>query len=475
MNDVVIIRNAEVFDGQAFIGKRDVVVQGGLIASMTEPKPDGHYAKDNKLAGAKVVDGAGLTLCPGFTDLHCHLRDPGQTWKEDIISGTRSAARGGFTTVVCMPNTDPPVDTAAVVDYIRDKADRSGFARVSPAGCLTKGRGGEQLADLAAMYSAGVRVFTDDGSDTRDTSVFLHCNEFLSMLPGTMSLIHAETVSLANGVMHLGEVSTLLGQPGMHQMGEDLATARAVLTGLYSGQHVHVTHVASKGAVEILRFAKTQAESIGKPGLITCDATFNHLTLTDEAIKQHGTMAKINPPLRSEADRQALLAALADGTLDAIITDHAPHTYDEKMQELAVAPFGFMGFEIALGILNSQVVGQQTPGGTITLERVLNRLTANPAKLLGGNSVAGDSVPQLPAESLVDFSPRTIPVSPGVVEEGELADLVLVDLQQEYEVDKREFVSRAFNTPFLGARAKGRIKLTLCGGRVTFEEGDSGS
>lgn len=473
----IVIRNANVFDGTGFIGERDVTIQGTSIHEIAEPRPDSDYQITEEQAmgrsfqvtqagDARIYDGSGMILSPGFTDLHCHLRDPGQTWKEDIITGTMAAARGGFTTVVCMPNTDPPIDRAAIVDYIRDKADRDGFARVFPTGCLSMSRKGQNLSDLAAMYAAGVRVFTDDGSDTQEDDVFLHCSEFLSMLPGSMSLVHTESPALARGVMHLGEVSALLGHTGIHGLSEDLGTARAVLTALHTGHRMHITHMASRGSVELVRFGKQLAAARGMPGLITCDATFNHLILTDEAVARFGPMAKINPPLRSETDRQALLEALADGTLDAITTDHAPHTYDEKMQEMDSAPFGFVGFEFALGLLFRNVVGTATPGGEITAEHVLRALTSGPACLLSPPD--GISVPALPVESLAEFRPRTIPVSPGTITVGGTADLTLIDSQAEYNIDKLDFLSKAHNTPFLGEQATGRIALTLLAGRVVF-------
>ena len=468
MSGTVIIRNATVFDGTQFTGERDVIVRDGQVAVICDPRPDSEYPATEMPDSTTVIDAAGLTLSPGFIDLHCHLRDPGQTWKEDIVSGTRAAARGGYTTVVCMPNTDPPVDRAAIADYIRDKADRDGFARVSPSGCLSKARGGQHLSDLAALYAAGVRVFTDDGSDTQEDDVFLHCSEFLSMLPGSISLVHTESPALARGVMHLGEVSALLGHTGIHSLSEDLGTARAVLTALHTGQRMHITHMASAGAVELVRFGKALAEKRGRPGLITCDATFNHLILTEQAVAEHGPMAKINPPLRSEADRQALLEALADGTLDAIVTDHAPHTYDEKMQELDSAPFGFIGFELALGLLFDRVEGTQTAAGEITTGRVLEALTSGPARVLGQR--VDNGVPPLPPVSLAEFRPRSIPLSPGRIAEGLDADLALFDPGAQYTIEQWELLSRSHNTPFLGAPARGRVKFTLCRGRITWTD-----
>jgi dihydroorotase len=451
-----------MFDGERFAGPRDVQVADGRIAAIDPPQADTRGAGGDSLE----VDGRGLLLTPGFIDLHCHLRDPGQTYKEDIVSGTAAAAAGGYTTVVCMPNTEPPVDTAPVAEYISGKAERDGFCRVSPAGCLSRGRRGEELADLAALYAAGVRCFSDDGSDTARDDVFLHALQFLSMLPGARALVHAEAEALADGVMHEGEVSALLGHPGIHALSEELGAARAVLTALSVGQPVQVTHVSTRGTLELVRFGKAFAEQGGRPGLISCDVTFNHLLLTDSAVEEYGTLAKINPPLRSSEDRQALLAALVEGTIDAIVTDHAPHTVDEKAQELLYAPFGCVGLEICFALLNMHAVGQETPAGPVTLEQVLRLLTSAPAALLGGGHEGG-AIPQLDEGSLADFHPRVLPVSLGRLAAGLPADLALIDPRAEWVVDPGRFKSKGRNTPFAGWPARGRILLTLCGGRVT--------
>jgi dihydroorotase len=456
-----LINNADVFDGQKLLGRRDVLIEDGVITGISGP--------DRAIDGdAEVIEGLGLLLSPGFTDLHCHLRDPGQTWKEDISTGTAAAAAGGYTTVVPMPNTKPPVDTAAVVDYIHDQAGRNGSCRVLTSGCITRASNGSELADLAAMYAAGVRVFTDDGHDTEGDDVFLSALEFLSMLPGSIAMIHTEVPALAQGVMHEGAVSARLGHSGIHHLSEDIATARAVLSALSARQRVHITHMASRGAVEMVRYAKQRAADAGLPGLITCDATFNHMVLTDEAVEQHGTLAKINPPLRSAADRKALLDALADGTLDAIVTDHAPHTADEKAQEMEAAPFGMVGFEAMFRIANRHIVGAETTSGRITLEQVLALLTSAPAALLAGTGNPQTGIPQIGDHALSGFNRREPDFSPGVIAEGVAADMVLLDVQSATKVDAEQFKSRSRNTPFAGAEGRGRVVLTICGGRMTY-------
>jgi len=400
--------------------------------------------------------------------MHVHLREPGHEYKETVATGVRAAAAGGYTAVACMPNTDPPVDQPSVADYIRDRAERVGLCRVHPSGCLSRGRDGERLSDLAGLYAAGVRIFSDDGSDTKSPAAMLHALELLSMLPGSRVMVHAEVPELAGGVMHEGEVSALLGHNGINRLSEDIGAARSILLALSARQPLQMTHIASAMTLDLAKFGKVHAEQLGRSDLITTDVTFNHLLLTSRAVQEYGTQAKINPPFRDEADRQVLLTAVADGTLDAIITDHAPHTADEKEQELIYAPFGVVGFEVAFGLLNRHVIGQDTPAGKITLERVLGLLTAGPAGLLG-QPADKEQIPGLGQDPLTDFHPRTIPSSPGVIGIGGVADLVLLDLETEWEVDPSQFKSKGRNTPFSGWEAKGRPVLTVCGGRITHE------
>jgi len=463
----IVIKGADVFDGKRIIGPHDLVITDGTIATL-RPASDAQLGQVE--ADTWVIDAKGKLLCPGFIDMHCHLRDPGQTWKEDLETGSRAAAAGGYTTVGCMPNTEPAIDQAVIADYILERANQIGLCRVLPAGCISRARKGEELADLAALYAAGVRVFSDDGSDTLRNDVFLHAFEFLSMLPSTRALVHCEAPDLATGLMHEGDVSAVLGHPGIHPLSEELGAVRALLTALHTTQPVQVTHMSSSRTVELVRWAKKRAVEKGHEKLIACDTTFNHLLLTDEAIREYGSLAKINPPFRSEEDRQALLAAIADGTLDAIVTDHAPHTEDEKALELAHAPFGCVGFEIAFGLMNRHVVGLDTAAGAVTPEHILALLTSGPAGLLSAASTG--VTPQLSPEALQDFQPRTISLSPGCIAEGKAADLVLIDPDKHWIVDPTSFHSKGRNTPFHGWEAKGQILLTLLEGQVSYRAGE---
>lgn len=470
----LIIEGADLFDGERMLGPHTVVVRGGVVVEIAPATSGGGPAPSTAPAvreqdGAVVIDARGLLLTPGLIDLHAHLRDPGQTWKEDIASGTAAAAAGGYTTVVCMPNTVPPVDTPAIAEYIVSRAAEAGRCRVLPAGCISRGRSGEELAELGGLYAAGVRLFSDDGSDTLRADVLLHAFEYLSMLSGARALIHAETRELAGGVMHEGSVSAALGQPGIPSLSEDIAVARAVLTALSASQPVQVTHVSSARSVQLVSFAKQLASQGGQPGLITADVTFNHLLLTDEAVREHGTLAKVSPPLRSEADRAALLAALAGGVFDAIVTDHAPHTADEKAVGMEAAPFGCAGFEIALGLLLGHVVGTPTVTGIIRPEHVLRLLTSAPADILTcrGAFARADARPLLGQSTLGALDARELACSPGRIAAGLAADLALIDPEAEWVIDPAQFKSKGRNTPFAGWTAKGRVLLTLCGGRIT--------
>lgn len=457
--DAVLFRQAQVFDGERFTGEQDLLCAEGRIAAL-----GADAAAQARAAGSALreVEAAGKWLCPGFIDLHCHLRDPGQTHKEDIVSGTRSAAAGGYTTVVCMPNTLPAIDTPAIAAYIRDKARAEGFCRVQPSGCLSLGRRGQELAELAGLYSAGCRIFTDDGSDTERADVLLSAMRFLTMLPGARALIHAEVQELAQGVMHEGSVSAALGQPGISRLSEDIANARALLCALEAGCPVQATHISTAGTLDLVRFAKAKAAASGRAGLVGADATFNHLLLTDEAIREYGTLAKINPPFRDVSDREALRLAVADGALDAISTDHAPHTVDEKAQEMERAPFGCSGFEAALGLLLEHVAGCETSAGVITEERLLSLLTSGPARVLAYRTGRA-------AASLAEFNPQAVETSPGRIAPGLPADLVLIDPQARYQIDPAQWHGKSRNTPFSGWPARGKVLLTLCGGRVTHE------
>lgn len=422
----VLLKGARVLDpSQELDGILDVLIEGERIALIGENLKD----KD-----AKVIDLSGLLLVPGLVDMHVHLRDPGLEYKEDIESGAKSAAAGGFTAVACMPNTVPPVDNAAMVSYITSKAERVGLSRVLPIGCISKGREGRELAEMGEMAMAGAVAFSDDGSCISDASLMrralMYAGDF-----GKVVIDHCEDPSLsAGGVMNEGYVSTLLGLPGIPRSAEEVMVARDVILAKETGAPVHIAHVSTKGSVEIIRRAKVE----GIP--VTCEVAPHHLVLTEDAVMGYNTSAKVNPPLRTEEDVQALIEGLKDGTIDAIASDHAPHSMDEKDVEFDKAAFGISGLETSLGLVLTFLVGP----GKLSLEEVVEKMSANPARILK--------------------------IEGGTLKEGSVADITVIDLNKKWTVESTKFFSKGKNTPFEGWELKGKAVMTMVGGRIVYSE-----
>lgn len=422
----VLLKGARVLDpSQELDGILDVLIEGERIALIGENLKD----KD-----AKVIDLSGLLLVPGLVDMHVHLRDPGLEYKEDIESGAKSAAAGGFTAVACMPNTVPPVDNAAMVSYITSKAERVGLSRVLPIGCISKGREGRELAEMGEMAMAGAVAFSDDGSCISDASLMrralMYAGDF-----GKVVIDHCEDPSLsAGGVMNEGYVSTLLGLPGIPRSAEEVMVARDVILAKETGVPVHIAHVSTKGSVEIIRRAKVE----GIP--VTCEVAPHHLVLTEDAVMGYNTNAKVNPPLRTEEDVQALIEGLKDGTIDAIASDHAPHSMDEKDVEFDKAAFGISGLETSLGLVLTFLVGP----GKLSLEEVVEKMSANPARILK--------------------------IEGGTLKEGSVADITVIDLNKKWTVESTKFFSKGKNTPFEGWELKGKAVMTMVGGRIVYSE-----
>ncbi|KXG75410.1 Dihydroorotase [Fervidicola ferrireducens] len=422
----VLLKGARVLDpSRGLDGILDVLIDGERITLIGE---------DIKAEDAKVIDLSGLLVVPGLVDMHVHLRDPGLEYKEDIESGAKSAAAGGFTAIACMPNTVPPVDNAAMVSYIASKAERVGLSRVFPIGCISKGREGRELAEMGEMAMAGAVAFSDDGNCVSDASLMrralMYAGDF-----GKVVIDHCEDPTLsAGGVMNEGYVSTLLGLPGIPRSAEEVMVARDVILAKETGAPVHIAHVSTKGSVEIIRRAKAE----GIP--VTCEVAPHHLVLTEDAVMGYNTNAKVNPPLRTEEDVEALIEGLKDGTIDAIVSDHAPHSMDEKDVEFDKAAFGISGLETSLGLVLTFLVG----AGKLSLEEVVEKMSANPARILK--------------------------IEGGALKEGALADITVIDLKKKWAVESAKFFSKGKNTPFEGWELKGKAVMTMVGGRIVYSE-----
>ncbi|HUZ78619.1 MAG TPA: dihydroorotase [Chloroflexota bacterium] len=379
-------------------------------------------------SGGPRIDCRGLTLLPGFVDLHCHLREPGLEHKETIRTGTAAAAAGGFTTVCCMPNTEPAIDTLATLRLVQDTARSQGAVRVLPIAAVTRGRAGSELTDMAELAGAGAVAFSDDGSPVADSRLMRLALEYAASF-GRPVIDHCEDPRLtAGGAMHEGAVSERLGLPGWPTAGEEVMVARDIALAAQTGAHVHLAHLSTAPAVELVRAAKRRGIRV------TTEVTPHHLTLTDAWVERGGydTNCKVNPPLRTDADRAALLEGLIDGTIDAIATDHAPHARVEKECEFESAAFGISNLETAFGSLMGLVHTGQLP-----FEVLVDKLTRGPAAVLGLS---------LPED-----------------------DWTLVDPDAEWMVDVDRFRSRGRNSPLHGQRLTGRVLLTVCRGVVAFD------
>jgi dihydroorotase len=422
----LLIKNGRVVDpANSMDAVQDVLISGARIERIG---PDLPLAADTT-----VLDATGKIVCPGFIDIHVHLREPGYEYKETVATGTRAAAAGGFTAVCCMANTQPVNDNRSITDYIRAKAAVEGIVRVYPIGAVTRGLGGEELAELAELAEAGCVAFSDDGRCVMNAALYRRAMEYT--LPfGAPIISHAEDHELSRGTaMHEGVVSTELGVPGAPAAAEDIMVARDILLAELTGAHVHIAHLSTAGAVRLVRDAKARGIRV------TAEVTPHHLLLTEDAVRTFDANAKMSPPLRSKRDTEVLLEALVDGTIDCIATDHAPHAGSEKEGEFDRAAFGIIGLETAVGLLLDRLVRP----GALPLGTLISRLSRDPARLLG-----------LPGGSL----------APGAA-----ADLTLIDPDAEWTVDPAKFASRSRNTPFGGWSVTGRPWKTIVGGSIVWE------
>jgi dihydroorotase len=421
----LLLKNARVVDPSAGIdGGHDLLVEDGRIARV---------AKRIETDGATTLDLSGLCVCPGFIDMHVHLREPGQEWKETIATGTRAAARGGFTGVACMPNTQPPIDSRSVVEFVLAQARQHGAVPVYPIGCVSKSQAGVELAEMGDMAVAGARGFSDDGKPVASAGLMRRALEY-SRIFDLAVIDHCEEPTLvAGGVVHEGEVSTRLGLAGWPGVAEDVMVQRDILLAEYTGGAVHIAHLSTGRAADLVRRAKEAKLRV------TCEVTPHHLVLTDEAVAGYDTHAKMNPPLRAERDRQALLEAIADGTVDAIATDHAPHHADEKCVEFSRAPFGIVGLETAVSICLDRLVHP----GVIGLPRLVELLSVGPASVLR--------------------------LKKGSLRQGDDADITVLDLERRFVIDPGTFASKSVNTPFGGWTLRGGPVMTIVGGRIVHD------
>ena len=417
----LVIENGHIIDPSQGIDKiGSLLITEGNIAWLGIEKPPLPPTDYNRL------NAKGQIVCPGFIDLHCHLRQPGFETKETIATGTKAAAKGGFATICCMPNTNPPLDNMSVIDYVKSTAAADGVVRVLPIGCISKGRKGEVLADLDELASAGVIGFSDDGDPLMDSRLMLEAMK-LSRVIGLPVIDHCEDKNLAEDRYMNDAVSALA---------EEIIVARDLALARLTGARLHICHVSTFGSVDLIRKAKEKGVNV------TAEVTPHHLTLTEGEVARHGTNAKVNPPLRTEQDIQALIQGLRENVIDIIATDHAPHTDADKQSDFAKAASGISVFETALGSLMSLV-----HGGQLTLNTLIARLTCEPARILG------DKYGKL-----------------GTLAVGAPADVTIFDPDMEWIVDPSVFLSKGKNTPLAGATLKGKVMATISQGKLVYRD-----
>lgn len=415
-NGILVLENGEE--------KKDILVQNGKITEIAENIPAN---------GEEEIDASGLHIFPGLIDMHVHLRDPGFEHKEDIESGSKAAVKGGFTQICCMPNTNPIADNKVVVSYIKHKAEQVGLCKVHPIGAITKGEKGEQLADIGEMKKAGAVAISDDGVSVKSSRLMRLAMEYASGFD-IKCLCHCEDKELVDGgVVNEGLSSTIAGLKGIPRAAEDIMIARDIALAESLNVPVHICHVSTHSGVRLIRDAK-------KAGVkVTAETCPHYFAATDDIIRTFDTNTKVNPPIREEVDKQAILAGLKDGTLDAIVTDHAPHHINDKNVEYNQAAFGISGIETSFGFAITYLYKT----GVLTLSEIAEKMSAAPARILG--------------------------LDGGKIEVGGVADLTIADLEERFSVQPEKFVSKGKNNPFGGTRLNGVVKYTLVDGEVKYK------
>ncbi len=419
----ILIRNVYIVNAGGVLPKSDILVEEGKISKIGTGLTS---------SVSKTIDAEGLFAFPGFCDLHCHLRDPGFTHKEDIATGTKSAAAGGFTSVCCMPNTKPVCDAPKIVKYIAEKAQKEGFTQVLPIACITKGMKGKQLTDFSALKAAGAAAFSDDGLPVQDNELIRQAM-LQAKEQDVLLMLHEEDLkNRGDGVAHDGENAKKAGLSGISRAIEDAMTARDLYCAMQIGARVHFCHVSTIGSIELIRRAKAAGANV------TCETGPHYFSLTDAAILTQDPNTKVNPPLREEEDRQAVIRGIADGTIDAIATDHAPHHAEEKSQGFLSAPFGLIGFETAFALAVTNLYRT----GKLELSAIARLLSAAPRNILG--------------------------IGGGEIAEGEQADIAICNIADAYVYQERDIVSKAHNSPFIGQKLYGKVRYTIAGGCITY-------
>lgn len=417
---MILIKQARVMDPESgFDQVTDIVLDGNKIKSIGKVQKDDCFDR--------IIDGSGLIAAPGLIDVHVHFRDPGFTYKEDLTTGAAAAAAGGFTTVVCMANTKPVVDTVEIYKEIEGRCKKLPI-KVLQAAAVSKGFEGKQLTDMDALYQAGVRGFTDDGIPLMDADLVKKAMEKARELNVPISLHEEDPAYIKQPGVNQGKVSQQLNYGGASYLAEAVMVKRDCQLALETGATIDIQHISSGQAVDYVKEAKE------KGAHIVAEASPHHFTLTEEAVLKYGTLARMNPPLRTEEDRQRIIKGLQEGTIEIIATDHAPHSKEEKEKPLSEAPSGITGLETSLGLGVTELVGN----GYLTMMQLLEKMTVNPAKLY--------HLPQ------------------GRLQEGKPADLVLFDPEEEWKV--KQYKSKASNSPFTGWKLKGKVKYTICDGRI---------
>ncbi len=425
---MLCIHNGKIIDGISdSYHKGDILIDNGKIVEIS--------CSDLSHKADRVIDAEGLWVMPGFVDAHCHLREPGFEYKEDIASGTKSAAAGGFTSIACMPNTEPAIDNAAVVNFIKMKATAEGKVKVYPIGAITKGRKGKELTEMKELLDAGVIALSDDGDPVSDSRIMRLALEYAGQW-GIPLISHCEDKSLVgDGVMNEGTISTILGLKGITPAAEEVMVARDVILAKITKAPLHIAHVSTKGSVEIIRKAK----EIGIA--VTCETAPHYFSANEKWVEGYDTNTKVNPPLRTEEDVEAIKVGLQDGTIDIIATDHAPHHRDEKEVEYTLAASGISGFETAFALGYTNLVEPKI----ISMVELVKKMSTIPAKIFK--------------------------IDGGTLEVGKAADITIASDKDEYIIDVEKFYSKGKNSPFHGKKVKGRIVYTIVDGRVVYDNG----